>query len=72
MDSNRGYELQSMTFRCEWGACMSSILLKESQYWLDFSTGEYTEALESSEKNDGRSMLAMFLTVLFEVEGLET
>ena len=28
--------------------------------------------LESSAINDGRSMLAMFLTLLYEVEGLET
>ena len=31
-----------------------------------------TETLESSAINDGRSMLAMFLTVLYKVEGLET
>ena len=30
------------------------------------------ETLESSAINDGRSMLAMFLTVLYKVEGLET
>ena len=28
--------------------------------------------MESSAINDGRSMLAMFLTVLYKVEGLET
>ena len=31
-----------------------------------------TETLESSAINDGRSMLAMFLTVLYKVEGFET
>ena len=30
------------------------------------------ETLENSAMNDGRSMLAMFLTVLYKVEGLET
>ena len=31
-----------------------------------------TETLETSAINDGRSMLAMFLTVLYKVEVLET
>ena len=31
-----------------------------------------TETLESSAINDGRSMLEMFLTVLYKVESLET
>ena len=31
-----------------------------------------TETLENSAINDGRSMLAMFLTVMYMVEGLET
>ena len=31
-----------------------------------------TDTLESSAINDGRSMLPMFLTVLYKVEGLET
>ena len=31
-----------------------------------------TKTLECSAINDGRSMLAMFLTVLYKVEGLET
>ena len=31
-----------------------------------------TITLDSSSINDGRSLLAMFLTVLYEVEGLET
>ena len=31
-----------------------------------------TETLESSAMNDGRSMLAMFITVLYKVDGLLT
>ena len=45
---------------------------KKSQNWFAFSTDENSETLESSAINDGRSMLAMFLTVLYKVEGLET
>ena len=45
---------------------------KKSQYWFAFSTDENSKKLESSALNDGRSMLAMFLTVLNKVEGLET
>ena len=45
---------------------------KKSQNWFEFSTGENSETLESSAINDGRSMLEMFLTVLYKVEGLET
>ena len=45
---------------------------KKSQHWFVFSTDENSETLESSAINDGRSMLAMFLTVLSEVEDLET
>ena len=37
-----------------------------------YSTDENSETLEGSALNDGRSMLAMFLTVLYKVEGLET
>ena len=37
-----------------------------------FSTDENSETLERSALNDGRSVLAMFLTVLYKVEGLET
>ena len=33
---------------------------------------ENSETLGSSALNDGRSMLSMFLTVLYNVEGLET
>ena len=45
---------------------------QKSQNWFAFSTDENSETLESSAINDGRSMLAMFLTVLYKVEGLET
>ena len=41
------------------------------QNWLAFSTDENSETLESSPINDGGSMLAMFLTVLYKVEGIE-
>ena len=61
-----------MAFRREAGACLSSTVRKKSQNWIVFSTDENSEALESSALNDGRSMLAMFLTVLYKVEGLET
>ena len=43
-----------------------------SQNWFAFSTDENAETLESSAIKDGRSMLAMFLTVLYEVVGIET
>ena len=36
------------------------------------STTNPVKTLECSAINDGRSLLAMFLTVLYEVEGLET
>ena len=45
---------------------------KKSQNWFAFSTDENSETLESSAINDGRSMLAMFLTVLYKVEGFST
>ena len=61
-----------MTIRREGGACLSSTVRKESQNWFAFSTDENSETLESSAINDGRSMLAMFLTVLYKVEGIET
>ena len=61
-----------MTFRREGGACLSSTVRKKSQYWFAFSTDENCDTLESSAINDGRSMFAMFLTVLYKVEGLET
>ena len=54
-----------MTFRREGGACLSSTVRKNSQNWLAFSTDENVETLESSAIKDGRSMLAMFLTVLY-------
>ena len=44
---------------------------KKSQYWFAFSTDENSDALENSVINDGWSMLAMFLTVLYKVEDLE-
>ena len=61
-----------MNFRREGGACLSSTVRKKSQYWFDFSTDENSETLESSAINGRRSMLAMFLTVLYMVEGLVT
>ena len=61
-----------MTFRREGGACLSSTVRKKSQNRIAFSTDENSETLESSAIKDGRSMLAMFLTVLYKVEGLET
>ena len=45
---------------------------QKSQNWFAFSTDENSETLECSAIDDGRSMLAMFLTVLYKVEGLET
>ena len=54
------------------GALLSSTVRKTSQNWLAFSTDENSDTQESSAINDGRSMLAMFLTVLFKVEGIET
>ena len=45
---------------------------QKSQYWFAFSTDENSETLERLAINDGQSMLAMFLTVLYVVEGLET
>ena len=60
-----------MTFRREGGACLSSTVRKKSQNWFAFSTDENSETLETSALNDGRSMLAVFLIVLYKVEGLE-
>ena len=45
---------------------------KKSQNWFAFSTDENSETLESPAINDGRSMLAMYLTVLYKLEGIET
>ena len=45
---------------------------KNSQYWFAFSTDENCETQEISAINDGRSMLAMFQSVLYKVDGLET
>ena len=72
IDSNHGEELWFMTFGREGGACLSRAVCKESQNWFSFSTDETSEALESSAINDGWSILAMFLTFLCKVEGLET
>ena len=58
-----------MTFRREGGACLSSTVHKRSQYWFAFSTDENSEAQEISAMDDGRSILAMFLTVLYKVKG---
>ena len=64
--------MPTLTFRREGGACLSSTVRKKSQNLLAFSTDENSETLESSAPNDGRSMLAMFLTVQHKVDGLET
>ena len=72
IDSNHGEELRDITLRREEGECLSSTVRKKSQYWFAFSTEENSETLERSALNDGRSMLAMFLTVLYKVEGLDT
>ena len=37
-----------------------------------FSTDENSETPESSAINDGRSFFAMFLAVLYKVEGIES
>ena len=50
---------------------MHAYLVQMSQYWFAFSTDENSETLESSAINDGCSILAIFLTVLYMV-GLET
>ena len=47
-------------------------LVQSAKCRFAFSTDENSETLESSALGDGWSMLAMFLTVLYEVEGLET
>ena len=39
-------------------------------YWFAYSTDEDTETLESSAINDGRSMLAMLLKVLYGFESV--
>ena len=61
-----------MTFSREGGACLSSTVHKMSQYRFAFTKDVNSETLERSAINDGRSMLALFLTVLYMVEGLET
>ena len=64
IDSNHGEDLWVISFRREGGACLSSTVRKKS-------ADENSETPESSAIDDGWSMLAMFLTVLYEVEGLE-
>ena len=59
-----------MTFRREGGACLSIAVRKNSLNWFAFSTDENSETLECSAINDGRSMIALFLTVLYKVECL--
>ena len=61
-----------MPFRRECGACLSSTVRKKSQNLFALSTDENSETLDSSAVMDRRSMFAMFLTVLYKVEGLET
>ena len=60
-----------MTFYREGGACLSTTVRKKSQNWFAFSTAENSETPESSAIDDGRSILAMFLSVLYKVESLE-
>ena len=62
----------SYIFQQRRGACLSSTVRRKSQNLFAFSTDENSEALESSAINDRRSMLAMFLSVLYKVDGLET
>ena len=54
------------------GACLPRTVRKNSQNWFAFPIDENSETLESSAIKHRRSMLAMFLTVLYKVEGLET
>ena len=72
IDSNHGEELWVMTFRREGGACLSSAVHINSQNWFAFSTDKNSGKLENSAINDGLSMLAMFLTVLYKVHVLDT
>ena len=65
MDSNHGEEMWYVALSGEGGAWLSSTLRNTSQYWFAFSTDEDSDALEISAINDGRSMLDMFLTVLY-------
>ena len=61
-----------MTFRREGGAFLSSTVRKTSQNWFAFSSDENSVAKESLAMNDGRSMLAMFQTVLCKLVDIET
>ena len=51
---------------------MHAYLLLCALKWLAFSTDENSVTQESSSVNDGQTILAMFLTVLYKLEGLET
>ena len=53
-------------------AYLVQCVMNNSQYLFAFSSEENSEALDRSALNDGRSTLAMFLTVLFKVEDFET
>ena len=59
-----------MPFCREGGACLSSTVRKKSLNWFAFSTDENSETLESSAMNYARSMFAMFLAILCEIDGL--
>ena len=65
----RSYELY---LSAEKGVHAYLVQRKKLQNWFGFSTDENSETLVSSAINDGPSMLAMFLKVLYMVEGLET
>ena len=60
----------SYNFRREGCACLSITVRKKPQNWFAFSTDENFETLDSLAIIYGWSMLAMFLTVPYEVEGL--
>ena len=71
-NSNQGEEILVITFGREWSSRISSSVRKKSQYRFAYSTEENSETLECSAINDGRSMLAIFVTVLYKPEGLKT
>ena len=51
---------------------MVSTVRKKLQNWFAFSTDENSETLKCSTVNDGRSMFAILLTVLYVVKCVET
>ena len=74
--------MRATTFLREGDACLYTVLIylytvlilqcaKSHRTGLPFQQMK-TETLESSAINDRRSMLAMFLTVLYKLEGIET